>query len=162
MVGEIVGVVIVRRALAFPVVVDDQIARQAHQPVLQVPLFGVVLIQRAINSDKNFLGQIFGGVCSGGKSVGEVVNATGIVLDDLFPGRAVARATPANQFGSFANCCQSLNSPHVSSPGTLGFGNLKAANPCQQPFTTRVVLKFRVISIPLCTKTRSSTASPTD
>src|SRR5688500_5400175 len=125
MVGEIVGVVIVRRALAFPVVVDDQIARQSHQPVLQVPLFGVVLIQRAINSDKNFLGQIFGGVCSGGKSVGEVVNATGIVLDDLFPSRAVARATPANQSASFANCCQRLNSPHVSSPGTLGFGNLR-------------------------------------
>ena len=39
--------------------------------------------------------------------------------------RAVARATPANQFGSFTDCCQSLNSPHVSSPGTLGFGNLR-------------------------------------
>ena len=40
MVGKIVGVVIVRGALAFPVVVNDQITRQAHQPVCKSPCFG--------------------------------------------------------------------------------------------------------------------------
>src|SRR6185503_3523514 len=100
-----------RSALALPVIVDDQVASQPHQPVLEIALLGVVLIQRTVNPDENFLSQIFGCVGTGGEAVGEVINATGIALHNLFPRRAVARATPANQFGSFA-CCQSLNSSH--------------------------------------------------
>ncbi len=58
-IGEIVGVIIVRCALSFAVIVNDQITRQPHQPVLQVTLLGIVLIQRTVNPYENFLRQIF-------------------------------------------------------------------------------------------------------
>jgi hypothetical protein len=110
-IGEIVGEVVVRGTLALPVIVDDEIASKPHQPVLEIPLLRVVLIQRTINPYENFLSQIFCCVGARGKTVREVVNAAGITLNDLFPRRAVARATPANQLGSFTHC-QSLNSSH--------------------------------------------------
>src|SRR6185503_9043610 len=100
-----------RSALALPVIVDDQVASQPHQPVLEITLLGVVLIQRTVNPDENFLSQIFGCVGSGGEAVREIINAAGITLHNLFPRRAVACATPANQFGSFTDR-QRLNSSH--------------------------------------------------
>ena len=84
-VGKIVRVIIVRRALAFAVIIDNQITRQPHQPVLQITLLGVVLIQRTINPNKNFLSQIFGGVGAGSEAVGEVIDAPGVTLDNLLP-----------------------------------------------------------------------------
>jgi hypothetical protein len=42
---EVVSRLILGGALPFAVVVNDQITREAHQPVLQVALFGVVLFQ---------------------------------------------------------------------------------------------------------------------
>src|SRR6266581_4515885 len=91
---------VLRRALSLSVVVNNQIPRQPHQPVLQVALPGVVLIEGAINPYEYFLGQVFGGVCSGGKSIGEIVNPSRVRLNNLFPRRAVARATSSNQFSS--------------------------------------------------------------
>jgi hypothetical protein len=85
---------------------------------LQITLLRIVLIQRTIDPYKNFLGQIFGGIGARGKSVGKVVNAAGIGLNDFLPRRAVARATPANEFGSFTDS-QSLYSPHPISPATV-------------------------------------------
>ena len=37
--------------------------------------------------------QVFGGVRPRGKAVGEVINPSRVILDNLFPSRAVARAT---------------------------------------------------------------------
>jgi hypothetical protein len=55
MIGEVVGLIVVGSALSLSIVVDNQIACQPHQPILQVTLFGVVLFQRSIDSNKNFL-----------------------------------------------------------------------------------------------------------
>src|SRR5947209_7660345 len=97
---QITGGGVLRRALSLAVVVNNQIPRQPHQPILQVTLLGVVLIEGTINPYEYFLGQVFGGVCSGGKSIGKVVNPSRVRLHNLFPRRAVARATSSNQFSS--------------------------------------------------------------
>ena len=104
-----------RRALALPVVVDNQIARQPHQPILQVSLFSVVLFQRSIDSYENFLRQILGCFCSRSESVSEVIDSSGVRMNNVFPGRAIPGATLANQLGSFVGS-QSSCSPHLFSP----------------------------------------------
>ena len=52
---KILGRFILRGALPLAIVVDDQVARQAHQPVLQVSLFWIVLIERSIDAYEDFL-----------------------------------------------------------------------------------------------------------
>jgi hypothetical protein len=141
-VGQIVCEVVVWRALALPVIIDDEIASQSHQPVLEIALLRVVLIQRTINPDENLLSQIFRGVGARRKTVREVVNAAGITLHNLFPRRAVACATPANQFGSFAYC-QSLYSSH-----RLFSGYLEVESPCR--ITTPTKLKFSKVYAAHC------------
>ena len=47
-----VGHRILRVPLAMPVIIDYQIAGQPHQPVRQVALFGVVLVERPVDADK--------------------------------------------------------------------------------------------------------------
>ena len=42
------------------------------------------------------LGKIFSRVGTRSKSIGEIVDAAGIGLNNLFPRRAIARSTPAN------------------------------------------------------------------
>jgi hypothetical protein len=106
------------RSLSLAVIINYQITRQPHQPVLQIALFRVVLIQRAVHPYKNFLGQIFSRIGAGGKSVGKVVNAARVGLNNLLPSRAIARTTPANEFGSFTDS-QSLYGPHPISPATV-------------------------------------------
>jgi hypothetical protein len=96
MIFEIVRRLVLRCALAFAIVVNHQIAGQPHQPVLQVTLFWIVLRKGSIDSDKNFLGQVFSRVRAGSEAIGKIVNATAIRLDNLFPGRAVTRATPSD------------------------------------------------------------------
>ena len=59
---DVLGVRVLRRALTAAVVVNYQIAREAHQPVLEVSLLRVVLFERAVDADENFLRQILGGV----------------------------------------------------------------------------------------------------
>ena len=118
MIGKVVGLVVMRRALSFSVVVNDQIPRQPHQPILQVTLFRVVLFQRSINPNENFLSQVLGCVRSRGKTKGQVIDSSRIAVNNLFPGRPIPRATPANQFGSFVGS-QSSYSPHFSQPTYL-------------------------------------------
>jgi len=119
-IGLIIGVIVVWRSLTLSVIVNDQVARQAHQPILEITLLGIILIQRTVNPYKNLLGQVFGGVGPRSESVGEVIDTPGIVLDNLLPRRAIARPTPANQLSSFAYC-QSFYSPHVIFSGYLYF-----------------------------------------
>jgi hypothetical protein len=71
---NVVGVRILRIALAVPVIVNYQISRQPHQPVRQIALFGVVLIERAVNADENFLRQIFRRFDARRKTIGEIEN----------------------------------------------------------------------------------------
>src|SRR2546421_5500041 len=93
---EIVRGFILRGALSLAIIVNDEIARQPHQPVLQISLLWIVLVERAVDANKNFLRQIFGRVSARGKSVREVVNAAAVSLDNLFPGRAVTVAAPSD------------------------------------------------------------------
>jgi hypothetical protein len=90
---QVLALRILRRALPLAVIVYHQITREAHQPVLQVALFRVVLFERAIDADENFLRQIFRRVCARGEAIGEIVDTAGIERHDLLPRRAIARAT---------------------------------------------------------------------
>jgi hypothetical protein len=114
-IGEIVGLVVMRRALAFSVVIYDQITSQPHQPVLEVTLFRVVLFQRSVNPNKNFLGQVLGRISTRSKPIGQVVNPSRVAMNNLFPGRTIPGATPADQFGSFVGSQRSC-SPHLLFP----------------------------------------------
>jgi hypothetical protein len=89
MIFKIVRRFILWRSLPLPVIVDNQIAREAHQPILQIALFRIVLLERTVNPNENFLGQVFGGIGPRGESVGEIVNAPAVGLDNLFPCRAI-------------------------------------------------------------------------
>lgn len=111
MIGEIISLIVVRGPLAFAIIINDQITRQPHQPVLQIALARIVLIQRAVNSNKNFLRQIFSSVGARGKAIGQIVDAPGIVMNNLLPGRPVTGATLTNQIGSFVGS-QNSCSPH--------------------------------------------------
>jgi hypothetical protein len=55
-----IGHRVLRIPLTMTIVVDYQVPREPHQPVRQITLFGVVLIERSVNSDENFLGKILG------------------------------------------------------------------------------------------------------
>jgi hypothetical protein len=83
---------VLRIALSMPVVIDYQIPREPHQPVRQIALFGVVLIERAVDADENFLSQVFGGIGVGCKTVREIEYPSGKRLNDLLPRHAVARS----------------------------------------------------------------------
>src|SRR6266700_1334952 len=129
---KVVGLVVMGGALSFSVIVDNQIASQPHQPILQVTLLSVVLFQRSINPNENFLGQILGCVCSRSKTVGQVINPSRVTVHNLFPCRPIPRATPANQLGSFVGS-QSSCSPHFASPPTDLFPLRLARHPGLRP-----------------------------
>src|SRR6185369_14273469 len=112
--------IVVWRSLTFSVIVNDQVARQTHQPILEITLLWIVLIQRTVNPDKYLLRQVFSSIGTGSESVGQVVNTARVVLDNLLPRSAVARTTPANQLSSFTHC-QSFYSPHFIVSGYLYF-----------------------------------------
>ena len=74
---QVFSMAVMRRALAAAIVINDQVTRQTHQPVLQVTLFGIVLFQRSINANENFLCQVFSGVSTTfsefAKVIGDVI-----------------------------------------------------------------------------------------
>jgi hypothetical protein len=70
MIFKVVRVRVLRSALAATVIIYDEITREPHQPVLKIALPGVVLFQRAINADKNFLRQILRSVRARGEAIG--------------------------------------------------------------------------------------------
>src|SRR6266496_4217156 len=133
-----------RCALPFAVIIDNQITCQPHQPLLQVTLLGVILIQRTINPDKNFLSQVFSCVSPGRESVSEIIDSSGVAFDNLLPRRTITSAASANQFGSFAGS-QNFCSPHLSLLRLyLVLKPLaKVENPCEEAITTARKLKFR-------------------
>src|SRR5205807_7112354 len=82
-------------------------------------LLGIVLIERAIDPDEYFLGEIFSGVGARGKAIGQVVNSTRERLHNLFPSRTVSCATSSYQIGAFVGS-QAFCGSHVQlSPGSL-------------------------------------------
>jgi hypothetical protein len=97
MIFNIVGAGILRVTLAMPVIVNYQVSGEPHQPVRQIALLGVVLLKRSVNSDKNFLGQIFRRFDARCKSKGEIENSPRKLRDDFLPSRTVARATTPHQ-----------------------------------------------------------------
>ena len=70
---------ILRVTLTMTVIVDYQISGQPHQPIREVALFRIVLIKRLVDANENILGQIFGGIDAGGKSVSEVEDPSGVI-----------------------------------------------------------------------------------
>src|SRR3954452_14080343 len=90
MVRKVFCLAVVRRALSLPVMIDDQVPREPHQPVLQVTLSRIVLFQRSINANENVLRQILGGIRARWKAVGEIVYAPRIAMHNFFPCRPVS------------------------------------------------------------------------
>ena len=93
---EIVRGFILWGALSLAIVINDQIARQPHQPVLQISLLRIVLVKRTVDANENFLRQIFGRISAGREPVRQVVNAAAVGLDNLFPGRAITLAASSD------------------------------------------------------------------
>src|SRR5437016_5073072 len=98
---QVVGGLILRGALTLAVIVNDQVARQAHQPVLQVALFGIVLFEGSVDTDKDILSQILSTIGTRSEAISQIVYAARISLHNLFPGRAITGATSPHQFSAF-------------------------------------------------------------
>ena len=81
---------ILRITLAVPVIVNYQIAGQPHQPVRKVALLRIVLIERSVNADENFLRQVLGRLNVRRKAVREIEDPPRKCRNDIFPGNAVA------------------------------------------------------------------------
>jgi hypothetical protein len=75
MIFHIVSIRILRIALAMAVIVNYQISGKPHQPVCQIAVFGIVLVERFVNADKNILRQIFGGFDARRKTIGKIKDA---------------------------------------------------------------------------------------
>src|SRR5207247_334122 len=93
---EVVGGFILRSALPLPEIINDEVPCQPHQPILQVTLFRIVLIERTIDSDENFLCQVLSGVSARGEAISEIVDTAAVVLDDLFPRSTIACAASSD------------------------------------------------------------------
>ena len=93
-----IGHRVLRIPLAMAIIVDYQVSREPHQPVRQITLFGIVLIERSVNSDENFLGKILGRVGVRCESVGEIEYPSRERLDYFFPGHAIARSRSTHEF----------------------------------------------------------------
>jgi hypothetical protein len=91
---------VLRISLTVTVIVDDQISCKPHKPIRKVTLFRIVLIQRPVNTDKDFLCQIFGRLYARGKTISKVKDPPRKRRYNLFPRRAVARTSTADEFRS--------------------------------------------------------------
>ena len=91
---------ILRIPLPVPVIVNYQISREPHQPIRKVALFRVVLVERLVDPDENFLCQVLGPVDARGKSVSQIKYSPREKRDNIFPRRAVAAACTSYQFGT--------------------------------------------------------------
>jgi len=89
---------ILRIPLTMSIVIDYQVPRQPHQPVREIALFGVVLIERAVDANEDFLREVFGGVRIRCEPVCEIENPPRERLHDLFPRNAIARSRPSHEF----------------------------------------------------------------
>jgi len=83
---------ILRISLPMAVIVDYQISGQTHQPVCEVALFGVVLIQSSIDPDEYFLRKILCRIGVRCESIGEVEDPAGKESNYLFPRDAITAA----------------------------------------------------------------------
>jgi hypothetical protein len=86
--------------LAVPVIIDYQISRQPHQPIRQIALFRIVLKERTVNSDEDFLREVLGSLDIRGETVCKIENPSGKRCYYLFPGKAVACVRPAHEFST--------------------------------------------------------------
>src|ERR1700751_582649 len=75
--------------LGFAEMVDEAIAGHGSDPGHEGAALDVVGAERAVHLDENFLGKVLGVVGGAGETVADVVDATMVALDDLFPGDGV-------------------------------------------------------------------------
>jgi hypothetical protein len=86
------------------VIVNYQISGKPHQPVCQIAVFGIVLVERFVNADKNILRQIFGGFDARRKAIGEIKDAPRKGRNNLLPSRSVAGTTTPDKVCAIADC----------------------------------------------------------
>ena len=86
------------RALPLAIVINDQVACKTHQPVREIAKRRIVLIQRAIDSNEDFLRKVFGAAMTRGKPISQIVDPARVLAHDLRPGLLVAFHTTLNQF----------------------------------------------------------------
>jgi hypothetical protein len=100
MVVDRIGHRILGITLPVAVIVNYQIAGETHQPIREIALFRIVLVQCPIDAYENFLGQILGGIRARRKPVREIEDATRICRNDIFPRGAVTGAGTPHEFGT--------------------------------------------------------------
>ena len=93
-----VGHRVLRVPLPVPVIVDYQIACEPHQPICEVALLRVVLVERAVNANKNILCEIFRRVDARGKAVREVEYPSRERGDNILPRRPIACSGSTDEF----------------------------------------------------------------
>ena len=97
MVVDRVGHRVLRIPLTVAVIVDYQIPRQPHQPIGKIALLRVVLVERPVDSDKDFLRQVLGRFGARREPVGEVEDPPRKRGNNLLPRHAVAAASPPHE-----------------------------------------------------------------
>jgi hypothetical protein len=116
MVVDSVGHRILRITLAVPVIVDYQIPSEPHQPIRQVALFRVVLIQSAVDAYENLLGKVFGRLGVRCKAVSEVEYPPRKRRHYLFPSNAIPGSRPSHEFRTIQFCGRLQSFQFESSP----------------------------------------------
>ena len=81
------------------------------------------MVERFIDSDENFLSEIFGAIGAGREAIREIVDAARVTLDNLFPGSAVARTAPPYQFRAFIGS-QASDGSHLCFSDCRAFRNM--------------------------------------
>jgi len=89
---------ILRITLPMAVIINYQITGESHQPIGEVALFCIVLVERPIDAYENLLREIFGGVGARGETVCKIKDTPRIRGDYLLPSRSVARASTPDEF----------------------------------------------------------------
>jgi hypothetical protein len=89
---------ILRITLPVTVVIYYQVAGQPHQPICQIALLRIVLIERSVDPYKNFLGQVLGGVDAGRKTVREIEYPPRKKRNDFLPGDTVTSPRSSHEF----------------------------------------------------------------
>src|ERR1041384_298435 len=98
--------------LSFAIVINDQVARKAHQPVRKVAERRIVLVERTINPNEDLLRQVFRATVARSEPIRQIVDPARVLTHDLRPGLLVAFHTTLNQF-SIGRCQRELCS-HLS------------------------------------------------
>src|SRR6476646_1882229 len=97
-------------ALGAPVMVDQEVARNAGHPRCKPPMRGSIAPKSLIHPEENFLRQVFGFRAIASKPVANVEDATRVTAHKFLPGRTVALEALLDQLGVLLQRIISLES----------------------------------------------------